>query len=377
MGLNDGGVRVGGLRQLTNIKKTKTWETATDWDNAVSESGMVHADTANTDHNDAGALKMGYPYDFGLITPTPLGAWPQHEDSGSTAHDLSNSYDGSPSGGTSQGNTGILGATSYQYKPAGGSDADVEISRSSDLDPSNMGDTFTFTQWVFTNNFNTSDWQNVLTIGGGGNDVIGLKSGRNSGNWQLFLDTSNTTIGHVESDTAPTVGAWEFVVLVYDGSEARLYVDGSKVYTWSASGSLDSTSEDWRIGNRGEKGESWDGKITETRIYNEALTASQVQALYDIVDQPSTLTTASKSFSEATKPDLQNLSYTLNGESIALDVIGSPGTASEETVTQTLDGASSYTLSWSNSHTDFRLKPQLSTTDETVSPTFSRGELVE
>jgi hypothetical protein len=358
--------------------ETITWETSTDWDNAVSEAGVVHADTANTDHNDAGTLQMGYPYDISLITPTPLGAWPQHEDSGSTAHDLSDGYDGTVTGGTGQGNTGILGTTSYQYEPAGGSDADVEISRSGDLDPSNMGDTFTFTQWVYTNNFTTSTWQNVLTIGGGGNDVMGLKSGRNSGNWELYLDASNSNIGHVESNTSPTVDTWEFLALTYDGSagEAKLYVDGSDVYTWSASGSLSGTSEDWRIGNRGEKGESWDGKITETRIYNEALTASQVQTLYDVVDQPSTLTTASKSFSEATQPDLQNLSYVLNGESITLTVIGSPGTASEETVTQTLSGATSYSLSWNNSHTDFRLKPQLSTTDKTTSPTFSRGELI-
>jgi len=357
--------------------ETITWETATDWDNAVSEDGIVHESVTNTDHNDAGTLQMGYPYDFSLVTPTPLGAWPQHEDSGTTAHDLSDGYDGTVTGDTGQGKTGILGAASYQYKPAGGSDADIEIARSGDLDPSNMGDTFTLTQWVYTNNY-TSSWENVLTIGGGGNDVIGLKSGRSSGNWELYLDTSNLDIGHVESNTTPTTGAWEFIVLTYDGSagEAKLYVDGSDVYTWSASGDLDSTSEDWRIGNRGEKNEAWDGKIAETRIYNEALTASQVQTLYDIVDQPSTLTTASKSFSEATEPDLQNLSYALNGESITLDVIGSPGTASEETVSQTLSGASGYTLTWSNSHTNFRLKPQLSTTDKTASPTFSRGELI-
>jgi len=34
----------------------------------------------------------------------------------------------------------------------------------------------------------------------------------------------------------------------------------------------------------------------------------------------------------------------MHGETVDLDVIGSPGTASEEVVTQTLDGSTGYTL---------------------------------
>lgn len=89
------------------------------------------------------------------------------------------------------------------------------------------------------------------------------------------------------------------------------------------------------------------------------------------------LETATKSFSSTTQPDLQNLSYSLNNGAIDLKVIGSPGTPSEEVVTQTLDGATSYKLTWSNSHSDFRLRPELdSTADYTMPPTFNQGELV-
>ena len=82
------------------------------------------------------------------------------------------------------------------------------------------------------------------------------------------------------------------------------------------------------------------------------------------------LTSATKSFTTARQPDISSTTYTLNGESIELQVIGSPGTASEEQVSANLDGSSSFTLSWSNSHTDFRVEPNLSTTSEGTTPLF-------
>lgn len=83
------------------------------------------------------------------------------------------------------------------------------------------------------------------------------------------------------------------------------------------------------------------------------------------------ITTSTKSYSSPRKPDLENLDYTLNGETIVVDVIGSPGTASEEVVTQTLGGSQSYSLSWSNAHTDFRVRPELSTSDRSTTPTVN------
>mgnify|MGYP000291896600 CR=1 FL=1 len=87
------------------------------------------------------------------------------------------------------------------------------------------------------------------------------------------------------------------------------------------------------------------------------------------------LTTATKSFSTARKPRLEGLQYTLNGQSITIDVVGSPGTSSEEVVTQSLDGASEYALSWGSSHTDFQLEISISTSDDTATPTVDDADL--
>jgi hypothetical protein len=362
---------IGDIASVT-LSETNTWETAADWDNAVSEDGVVHEVTANTDHDDDTVIKMGYRYDFRLISPTPNAAWPQHEDSGPTAHDLAGTHDGTPTGGTGLGNTGILGTTSYEYEPTGGTDADVEISASGDIRYDGLGDSFTSVQWVYTNGFDTGSWNHLMAYGGDGNDVFGVKSGRNTGAWSLYLETGGDSVGHVESDTDPTIGAWEFVVVTYDGSEAELYVDAVNEYTWGGgSGSLSSTSEDWRLANRGEKNEALDGRLTESRLYGTDLTAAQVQTLYDVVDKESTLTTATKTFSSPSQPNVSDLEYTQNGETIVLDVIGSPGTASEEVVSQNVDGSASYSLTWSNSHTDFRVQPRLSTSTPTTTPTIS------
>lgn len=80
------------------------------------------------------------------------------------------------------------------------------------------------------------------------------------------------------------------------------------------------------------------------------------------------LTTVERSFSSPQTPDLTGLVYTLNGETISVDVVGSPGTASEEVVTQSLGGATSYDLTWSNSHSDFEVVFNLSTADTSTTP---------
>lgn len=80
------------------------------------------------------------------------------------------------------------------------------------------------------------------------------------------------------------------------------------------------------------------------------------------------LTTIEKSYSSPQTPDLSGLVYTLNGETISVDVVGSPGEAGEEIVTQSLAGATSYDLTWSNAHTDFEVVFNLSTVDDSVTP---------
>lgn len=354
--------------------ETLTWETATDWDNAVSETGVGHYSQTNTDYSDASTIRIAYDYaTFAEFTPDPIASYPFHEDSGSTANDLSgNGNDGAINGAT-VGQTGLLGTSAYSFD---GSDDDVSISDASPLFPT----TFTVTCWVYVtsanvyNGFVAKTDSNVAA-------PFELRTSNDSAPQSVDFWVGNGSSGDnvVSSSDVIPLDTWTFVAVTYDdgGKSGEIFIDGTSANTGTTNQSVsDSDTKPLMIGDRDDGVTPMSGRIADVRAYDTVLSASQIQTLYDVVDTEGTLTTATKSFSSATSPNLQNLSYALNSQSITLDVIGSPGTASEEIVSQTLDGATSYSLTWSNSHTDFRLKPRLSTSDPTVTPTFGRGELV-
>lgn len=120
------------------------------------------------------------------------------------------------------------------------------------------------------------------------------------------------------------------------------------------------------VQNGGETG-VWGG--TDTEQWNDDITALQASS--------GNLTTATKSFINPQEPNFQNLSYSLNGESADLVAIGSPGSGSEEEQSASLDGSTSFTLSWSQSHTDFRVRFEPSTSDQSSSPILQTVQLAE
>jgi hypothetical protein len=75
---------------------------------------------------------------------------------------------------------------------------------------------------------------------------------------------------------------WVYLVGTYDGTNWRLYRNGSLVATQaSASGALPVALGDWAVGSTGEGwADNFRGAIDEVTIYNTALSASQVSAHY-------------------------------------------------------------------------------------------------
>lgn len=370
-----GDIGVANLTQAV-VSETLTWETASDWDNAVSEFGVVHESVADTDHSDETVIKKGYSATSPMLSPDA--AWLLHEDSGSTAHDVSGNNNDGTINGTNLGVTGLLGTTGFRFDGSG-SDwiGSIPFSHPAQAD-------FTVLAWVKTPvNKNGNNYVSTWT-----GDAVGIILGVGASSVSSETFSARTRASNTNQQTRETSNkynddVWHLLGYTWDHDNevANLYADGSDVSDTQLAdqGSLDSlgSDDDFEMGRSGNRGEYFDGDLAGVWVFNNTiLSASNISDFYDVVGGESTLTTATKSLSAQGQPDLQNLSYTLNGESITLDVIGSPGTASEEIVSQSLDGATSYTLSWSNSHTDFRIKPRLSTSDVTTTPTFSRGELV-
>lgn len=347
--------------------ETLTWGTASDWDAAVSESGVVHE--SFLDLPGADTVQLGYPSYDETGQNSLLSYYPM-SDSGNGITEVSGNWpDGSEGGSPTYDVTGPFGQTAIDFDDA--NPDYFTISQPSDL-PVN-DDSHTIVAWVYFDAYNRAQF----TWWGAENDneARGFRSMDNDtdGNED---DLKGYFWGNDHDQTAGwNTGTWVMVSWRYDGSTSYLDLNGTNQGTYSA-GAVNTAGSDVGIGARISSltaDDLMDGRIGHVRIYNRALSESELSDLYLT---SGSITTATKSFASSVKPDLQNLQYSLNGESIDLDVIGSPGTASEEVITVTLDGSTSYSLNWNDSHSDFRIRPNLSTSAITGTPEFSQAELV-
>lgn len=359
------------LEGIANVSygtvQTLGWSTATDWDNAVDEYGVVHE--AYGDLVGAGTIQQGYPTGDANLRAL----WPLYENSGTTANDVSgNGHDATYKGPT-LANDSLLG---FDVPRFDGSDDWVDAGDPSGLE---LGQNFSMCAWMSLDSTHASEYA-ALIRKDSAYYLRGHQEGGSSYQAQYFNDGDWHNAGGGQNREGD---GWVLVSGDYDGSTIRLFVNGSEIATTSYSGTPSSNSNVWGIGRHpGSTNEHLDGLEAFVHLWDRTLSASEHQELYDTVTGTISggtapyLETATKSFSANEQPDLQNLTYSLNGESITLEVIGSPGTASEEVVSQSLGGASSYTLTWSSGHQDFRLRPNFETASLSSVATFSGGELV-
>jgi hypothetical protein len=79
-----------------------------------------------------------------------------------------------------------------------------------------------------------------------------------------------------------TLNAWSLIVGTWDGSAMRLYVNGALVASQSRSGTIDTRPNDtFLIGTRLMlPADTFNGKLDEIRIYDRALSSSEIVGLY-------------------------------------------------------------------------------------------------
>ncbi len=84
----------------------------------------------------------------------------------------------------------------------------------------------------------------------------------------------------LSSDAIVDDTSWHYIVGVFDGSEARIYVDNTQKGSAPASG-VASVSDPMGIGeNLITAGQFLDGRIDELRVWNRALTPEEIEAFY-------------------------------------------------------------------------------------------------
>jgi hypothetical protein len=141
--------------------------------------------------------------------------------------------------------------------------------------------------------------------------------------------------------TLPTDSQWHFVVGTYDGSTQQMYLDGVLVGQNSKIGTLLYIASGVQVGSKYGSSEFYSGIIDDVRIYNRALSASEIQTAaqqnpdfssYIVAKVPSgttqviatlswqgnsniniTLVSPSQTFTESTVPVYQKTTYSSSG----------------------------------------------------------------
>src|SRR3990167_187861 len=152
-----------------------------------------------------------------------------------------------------------------------GVDDYVDVTDAPSLQLSN----FTVSAWI--NPSNRTTWNMIVTkttLNGAVKNNYELRLEPTSGVFALVDDGGD----QINSTTAPTLNAWTHVVGSFDGTTSRVYVNG--VLENSGTGrTYTSDTTALKIGMRDDLGFPFPGLIDEVRVYNRALSASEIKAL--------------------------------------------------------------------------------------------------
>ena len=157
-----------------------------------------------------------------------------------------------------------------------------------------VDDHITITKNAFINKtglFSVSLWFNIRELPAA---TVGLFSHSNNTNDRLGLVIHNGT-GIISfgiyngasyafkksSTVSASFNTWQHAVIIFDGSTLNLYVDGV-LQTGTTQPSLDSTGAS--IGNSSTRTRPFNGSIADVRIFDKALTTTEITQLFNKED---------------------------------------------------------------------------------------------
>lgn len=176
------------------------------------------------------------------------------------------------------GNTGtITGAawtTSGRYGNALAFDGTNDWVTVADTTTLDLTTAMTLEAWV--NPTTLTSWRSIL-----------LKERTNHLSYALYANSStNTPTAHVyiagdksaRGTTQLPLNTWTHLAATYDGTTLRLYQNGQQTASRAQTGTIATGTGPLRIGGNAIWPEWFNGRIDEIRLYNRALTPTQIQA---------------------------------------------------------------------------------------------------
>ncbi len=142
-------------------------------------------------------------------------------------------------------------------------------------------DEITLSAWIKSSDMTKND-QDIISKTESGSFSLALNETDGITESKLaFLLYVNNDYQFVYS-SAHVNNQWYHVVGIYDATEMKIYVDGTLEGTLPISGPIKNNTSPLILGNEsGQLNEPFDGTIDDIRIYNRALSESEIQQLYN------------------------------------------------------------------------------------------------
>jgi len=132
----------------------------------------------------------------------------------------------------------------------------------------------TFGGWCFPTISNK--YQHILVKNVNESRQYGMWLSQN-GTSQIFRNLNGVVSqGNVSISTNWGVNVWNYIILVYNGSTIKIYLNGNEVFSEAATGNIVTTDSNVNIGGEPSQAFFFSGKISNAILYNQALSASQV-----------------------------------------------------------------------------------------------------
>lgn len=154
-----------------------------------------------------------------------------------------------------------------------GTNDNVTIPSNSSLD---IDTAITIEAWIYATK--SSGVQNVLSKSSNvaNNGYIFPRTDNGWSSFVLYLSLNNSWV--TVSYPYPSLNSWHHLAATYDGSNIKLYLDGSLVKTQAATGTITVNSNSLCIGSQPGFGEYFGGEVDELRLWNVARSQSEIQA---------------------------------------------------------------------------------------------------
>lgn len=247
---------------------------ATSWDTARSTAGS-HVLTARA-RDAAGNATTSAPVSVTVAsspppTSPPLGlvaAYAFEEGAGTTVADASGTGNSGTITGASWTTAGRFGkALSFN-----GSTNWVTINDAPSLD---LTSGMTLEAWVKPAAL--SSWRQVILKEIPNGLAYSLYAHNNAPQPAATINVGGSDQSAVGTSALP-LDTWTHLAATYDGSTLRLFVNGAQAQAVSVSGTLITSNAPLRIAGNAVWGEHFSGVIDEVRVYNRALSASEIQS---------------------------------------------------------------------------------------------------